>query len=106
MAFGLFKKMVIADRLAILVNEVYNNPEIYSGTDLIIATIFFAFQIYCDFSGYSDIAIGIARTMGFDLMKNLLQIFGVDGIFLYLLGLEIMYISLWEEVEKVSIDFI
>jgi alginate O-acetyltransferase complex protein AlgI len=70
MAFGLFKKMVIADRLAILVNEVYNNPEIYSGTDLIIATIFFAFQIYCDFSGYSDIAIGIARTMGFDLMKN------------------------------------
>jgi D-alanyl-lipoteichoic acid acyltransferase DltB (MBOAT superfamily) len=69
-AFGLFKKMVIADRLAILVNEVYNNPELYCGTDLIVATIFFAFQIYCDFSGYSDIAIGIARTMGFDLMKN------------------------------------
>ena len=69
-AFGLFKKMVIADRLAILVNEVYNSPEIYAGTDLIIATIFFAIQIYCDFSGYSDIAIGIARTMGFDLMKN------------------------------------
>ena len=70
MLFGLFKKMVIADRLAILVNTVFTNPEMYSGFDLIIATIFFAFQIYCDFSGYSDIAIGIARIMGFDLMKN------------------------------------
>jgi alginate O-acetyltransferase complex protein AlgI len=69
-AFGLFKKMVIADRLAILVNEVYNNPTDHGGQALIIATIFFAFQIYCDFSGYSDIAIGIARTLGFDLMKN------------------------------------
>ena len=69
-AYGLFKKMVIADRLALLVNEVYNNPEAFSGSDLIIATIFFAFQIYCDFSGYSDIAIGISRMMGFDLMKN------------------------------------
>lgn len=70
MAFGLFKKMVIADRLAIVVNQVYSNPTDYSGQDLVIATIFFAFQIYCDFSGYSDIAIGIARTLGFDLMKN------------------------------------
>ena len=70
MAFGLFKKMVIADRLAIVVNEVYNNPTDHGGQDLIIATIFFAFQIYCDFSGYSDIAIGISRTLGFDLMKN------------------------------------
>lgn len=70
MAFGLFKKMVVADRIAILVNEVYNNPIGYSGTDYLVATFFFAFQIYCDFSGYSDIAIGISRTMGFDLMKN------------------------------------
>lgn len=70
MAFGLFKKMVIADRVAILVNQVYNNPSEYQGVDIIVATIFFAFQIYCDFSGYSDIAIGAARTMGFDLMKN------------------------------------
>ena len=62
--------MVIADRLAILVNEVYNNPEAYSGSDFVIATLFFTFQIYCDFSGYSDIAIGLARSMGFDLMKN------------------------------------
>jgi alginate O-acetyltransferase complex protein AlgI len=68
--FGLFKKMVIADRLAVVVNQVYNNPTDYSGESLIIATVFFAFQIYCDFSGYSDIAIGIARTLGFDLMKN------------------------------------
>ncbi|MAM28034.1 MAG: membrane-bound O-acyltransferase family protein [Flavobacteriaceae bacterium] len=68
--FGLFKKMVIADRLAVLVNQVYNNPTDYSGFELIIATVFFAFQIYCDFSGYSDIAIGISRTLGFDLMKN------------------------------------
>ncbi len=68
--FGLFKKMVIADRLAIVVNEVYNNPEAYSGVNLIVATVFFAFQIYCDFSGYSDIAIGISRTIGFDIMKN------------------------------------
>lgn len=70
MAFGLFKKMVIADRAAILVNQVYNNPSDYYGFDVILATVFFAFQIYCDFSGYSDIAIGAARTMGFDLMKN------------------------------------
>ncbi|KAB8152141.1 MBOAT family protein [Kordia sp. TARA_039_SRF] len=70
MLWGLFKKMVIADRLALLVNETYNNVGSYSGIEFIIGTIFFAFQIYCDFSGYSDIAIGISRTMGFDLMKN------------------------------------
>lgn len=70
MAFGLFKKMVIADRAAVLVNQVYNNPSDYYGFDVILATVFFAFQIYCDFSGYSEIAIGAARTMGFDLMKN------------------------------------
>ncbi|WP_417888448.1 MBOAT family O-acyltransferase [Xanthomarina gelatinilytica] len=70
MAFGLFKKMVIADRAAILVNQVYNNPTDYHGYDIVLATVLFAFQIYCDFSGYSDIAIGLGRTMGFDLMKN------------------------------------
>ncbi|MGJ8665368.1 MAG: MBOAT family O-acyltransferase [Patiriisocius sp.] len=69
-AFGLFKKMVIADRLAILVNEIFNNPIDHMGLELIIGSLFFAFQIYCDFSGYSDIAIGISRTLGFDLMKN------------------------------------
>lgn len=70
MAWGLFKKLVVADRLAVLVDQVYNNPDDYSGISIIIATLFFAQQIYCDFSGYSDIAIGSARVMGFDLMKN------------------------------------
>lgn len=70
MAWGLFKKVVIADRLAILVNEVYNSPNKHNGIQFVIATVFFAFQIYCDFSGYSDIAIGSARTMGFKLMEN------------------------------------
>ncbi|WP_273275459.1 MBOAT family O-acyltransferase, partial [Maribacter polysiphoniae] len=68
--FGLFKKMVIADRAALYVNEVYNNPGNYEGIETITATVLFAVQIYCDFSGYSDIAIGTARTLGFDLMKN------------------------------------
>ena len=70
MVFGLFKKMVIADRAALYVNEVYNNTSNYDGVEYLYATVFFAIQIYCDFSGYSDIAIGAARTMGFDLMKN------------------------------------
>ncbi len=70
MLWGLFKKLVIADRLAVYVNAVYNNPEHHNGTTLILATIFFAFQIYCDFSGYSDIAIGAAKVMGFKLMTN------------------------------------
>ncbi len=70
MAWGLFKKVVIADRLAIMVNNVYNNPSQFEGIPLIIATVFFAFQIYCDFSGYSDMAIGAAQVMGFRLMDN------------------------------------
>lgn len=70
MAWGLFKKVVIADRLAIVVDTVYNNPEQHNSLTLIIATIFFAFQIFCDFSGYSDMAIGAARVMGFKLMTN------------------------------------
>lgn len=70
MLWGLFKKMVIADRLALIVNEVYGNHENYMGFQLILGTVFFAFQIYCDFSGYSDIAIGAARSLGFDLMTN------------------------------------
>ncbi len=70
MAWGLFKKVVIADRLSILVNTVYNNPENHNSLSLIVATIFFTFQIFCDFSGYSDIAIGAAKIMGFKLMTN------------------------------------
>lgn len=69
-AWGFFKKIVIADRLAIYVNEVYNHPDQYHGWAILLATYFFAFQIYCDFSGYSDIAIGSARIMGYSLMNN------------------------------------
>lgn len=71
--WGMFKKVVIADRLAVYVNQVYNHPADYEGLTLLLATYFFAFQIYCDFSGYSDIAIGAARVMGFDLMENFRQ---------------------------------
>lgn len=69
-AWGLFKKVVIADRLAFFVNQVYANPTSYSGLPLIISTVFFSFQIFCDFSGYSDIAVGSALCMGYDLMQN------------------------------------
>jgi len=68
--WGLFKKVVIADRLAILVDEVYSQPGAYEGFPLWVATYAFAFQIYCDFSGYSDIAIGSAQIMGYKLMTN------------------------------------
>ena len=68
--WGMIKKVVIADRLATVVDPVFNHPSSYSGTTLSIAAIFFAFQIFCDFSGYSDIAIGTARVMGFKLMTN------------------------------------
>ena len=70
MLWGFFKKIVIADRLAHYVNLVYNNPDDYFGLQVIIATIFFAFQIFCYFSGYSDIAIGTAKVLGIDLMEN------------------------------------
>lgn len=70
MAWGMFMKVVIADRLALLVNTVYGNPHSYDGPAFIIATVFFAFQIYCDFAGYSNIAIGSAEVMGFRLMDN------------------------------------
>jgi D-alanyl-lipoteichoic acid acyltransferase DltB (MBOAT superfamily) len=63
MAWGLFKKTVVADRLALFVNKVYAEPGSFDGPVLVLATLFFAFQIYCDFSGYSEIAIGSARVM-------------------------------------------
>ena len=68
--WGLFKKVVIADRLAIYVNTVYFSPENYTGSSLALAAIFYSFQIYCDFSGYADMASGTARMLGFDIIRN------------------------------------
>ncbi len=68
--WGLFKKMVIADNAALIVNTVYSSPEDYGSLSLIYASILFFVQIYCDFSGYSDIAIGTAKLFGFKLSKN------------------------------------
>jgi alginate O-acetyltransferase complex protein AlgI len=70
MLWGLFKKVVIADRLAGYVNTVYGHPESYLSVNLLLAVVFFSFQLYCDFSGYSDIAMGSARIMGFRLSRN------------------------------------
>jgi len=69
MLWGLFKKVVVADGLAAHINAAYGNPDA-GGTQLAFATLFFAAQIYCDFSGYSDIALGCARLLGFRLMRN------------------------------------
>lgn len=70
MVWGLLKKVVIADRLAIVVDEIYDHPYAHNSLGFMLATFFFAFQIFYDFSGYSDIAIGAARVMGFKLMTN------------------------------------
>jgi alginate O-acetyltransferase complex protein AlgI len=68
--WGLFKKIVIADNSAVFANEIFANSESYSGSVLLFGALFFAIQIYGDFSGYSDIAIGTARLFGFNLMRN------------------------------------
>lgn len=73
MLWGFFQKIVIADRIAILVNHVFNNYQSYAGFEIVVAVLFFSVQIYCDFSGYSDIAIGAAQVMGFRLMENFQQ---------------------------------
>ena len=70
MLMGFFKKIVVADVIAVYVNHVYNDPENATAIGIIIATALFAVQIYCDFSGYTDIAIGAARIMGYKLMQN------------------------------------
>jgi D-alanyl-lipoteichoic acid acyltransferase DltB (MBOAT superfamily) len=70
MLWGFIKKVVVADRLAPFVNQVYDHPAEYRAISYVAATVLFAVQIYCDFSGYSDIAIGAAQVMGFKLMKN------------------------------------
>ncbi len=73
MLFGYFKKMVIADRLGLVVERVYGSPHDYTGFPLIIATYCFAFQVYCDFSGYTDIARGSAKVLGFRLKENFIM---------------------------------
>ena len=70
MLWGLFQKIAIADRAAVVVNEIYDNYHDYSGAHIIFATVLFAFQIYCDFSAYSDIARGSAQVLGFRLVEN------------------------------------
>lgn len=70
MAWGFFLKCVVADNLAVFVNDVYSKPEAHNGPTLMLATYFFAFQIFCDFAGYTGIAIGTARIMGHNLMEN------------------------------------
>lgn len=67
---GLFKKMVIADRMALVVDPIFKYPEVYSGATIWCALLAYAIQIYCDFSGYSDMAIGVARMIGYDLPEN------------------------------------
>lgn len=68
--WGLFKKVVIADQCAILANDIFNNSTDYSGSTLFLGALLFTFQIYGDFSGYSDIALGTARLFGIDLLRN------------------------------------
>lgn len=68
--WGLFKKIVVADTCAPMVDNIFANYEHYSGSTLLLGGVLFAFQIYGDFSGYSDIALGVARLLGFDLLKN------------------------------------
>ena len=68
--WGLFKKVVIADNCAEFANQIFNNPNTYSGSTLLLGAVFFSFQIYGDFSGYSDIAIGTSRLFGFNLKQN------------------------------------
>ena len=70
MLWGMFKKMVIADNISVIVDKIYGDVHHFQGFPLILATCLYAIQIYTDFSGYSDIALGSARVMGFDLMKN------------------------------------
>jgi len=70
MIWGFFKKIVIADNIAIYVSKIYDSPADYYGATVIVAVILFAFQVYCDFSGYTDIAIGSAKILGFDLTNN------------------------------------
>lgn len=80
MLWGLFKKIVVADRLATIVDAIYLHPEKTGGFWLILATWMFAVQIYCDFSGYSDMAIGAARVLGFNLIRNFDRPYAAESV--------------------------
>lgn len=80
MLLGYFQKVVISDNISVFVDQAYDNYHQYGSIELIIATIFFALQIYCDFGGYSNIAIGAARVMGFDLMENFNTPYFADSV--------------------------
>jgi len=80
MLWGAFKKLVVADNLAVYVDTVYAAPTSYAGLPLVVATLFFAFQIYCDFSGYIDIARGAARILGIELMRNFDRPYGAVSV--------------------------
>lgn len=96
----MFKKVVIADSLAPIVDGTFNNYQDFGGGTLWMGAIYFGLQIYCDFSGYSDIAIGTSKLFGFELMSNFkfpyfsrnIESFGEGGISRYQLGLGITYI--------------
>ena len=77
---GLFKKVVIADRLGLCVDAVFSAPGIYSGASIALAVLGYAIQIFCDFSGYSDMAIGLARSLGFDLGENFRKPYGAGSL--------------------------
>ena len=68
--WGMFKKVVIADSLAPIVDDIFSNYQDFGGGTLLLGAIYFSFQIYCDFSGYSDIAIGTSKLFGFELISN------------------------------------
>lgn len=80
MAWGFFQKLVIADRLNVYVSMVYGEPRLVKGLPLLVATYFFVIQVYCDFSGYTDIAIGTAQVLGYDLLPNFRRPFFAPSI--------------------------
>lgn len=78
--WGLFKKIVIANRLAIYVNKVFDNLDRFGTYEIILASLFFTIQIYCDFSGYTDMAVGVAKMMGYDLTRNFKRPYIADSV--------------------------
>jgi D-alanyl-lipoteichoic acid acyltransferase DltB (MBOAT superfamily) len=80
LALGMFKKFVIANRLGALVDQIYNHPHEYSGVILLVGGLFYTFQLYADFSGYTDMALGIAQIMGFKLMINFNRPFASSSV--------------------------